>query len=376
MYRSVAVAGYRSLREIVVPLRQVTVVTGANGVGKSSLYKALRLLAACGTGEVIGALAREGGLSSALWAGPESLTAVRRGQPLDGANRTGPVSLRLGVGADGFSYLVDLGLPQQSHHSAFNRDPEIKREAVWGGPVMRKATLVADRRNGHISLHDAAGGEPSSVPSHASMLFEVPELRPLRDDLASWRFHDSLRTDAAAPARRPQIGTRTWSLSSDGADVAAVLQTIVEHGRTDLDALVDDAFPGSRVEIQADNGVFELTMTQPGMLRPLTAAELSDGTLRYLMWLAALHAPRRPPLMALNEPETSLHPSLIPALGRLIASVTDTQVVVVTHSAALIDAIAAAVADHAVVELVKDHGETVVSGQQLGDRPPWNWGGR
>ena len=111
MYRSVAVAGYRSLREIVVPLRQVTVVTGANGVGKSSLYKALRLLAACGTGEVIGALAREGGLSSALWAGPESLTAVRRGQPLDGANRTGPVSLRLGVGADGFSYLVDLGLP-------------------------------------------------------------------------------------------------------------------------------------------------------------------------------------------------------------------------------------------------------------------------
>lgn len=115
MYRSVAVAGYRSLREIIVPLSQVTVVTGANGVGKSSLYKALRLLAACGMGEVIGALAREGGMSSVLWAGP---------------TRSGPISLRLGVGADGYSYLVDLGLPQQSQLSAFNRDPEIKREAA------------------------------------------------------------------------------------------------------------------------------------------------------------------------------------------------------------------------------------------------------
>ncbi|MDO5066709.1 MAG: AAA family ATPase [Propionibacteriaceae bacterium] len=361
MYRSVAVAGYRSLREVVVPLGQVTVVTGANGAGKSSLYKALRLLAACGMGEVIGELAREGGLSSALWAG---------------TNRTGPISLRLGVGADGFSYLVDLGLPQQSRYSAFNRDPEIKREAAWDGPVMRKATLIADRRNGHIAFHDAAGGAPSPLPSHSSMLFEVPELRPLRDDLAAWRFYDSLRTDATAPARRPQIGTRTWSLSSDGSDVAAVLQTIIEHGRTDLAALVDDAFPGSSIEVQADNGVFELTMSQPGMLRPLTAAELSDGTLRHLMLLAALHAPLRPPLMALNEPETSLHPSLIPALGRLIASVTDTQVVVVTHSQVLIEAIAEAAADHAVIELVKDRGETVVSGQQLGDRPPWNWGAR
>ena len=43
-----AVAHYRSLRELVVPLGRLTVVTGANGTGKSSLYRALRLLAACG----------------------------------------------------------------------------------------------------------------------------------------------------------------------------------------------------------------------------------------------------------------------------------------------------------------------------------------
>ena len=73
MITTVAVAGYRSLRDVVVPLHGLDVVTGANGSGKSSLYRALRLLADCGSGRVTGSLAREGGLPSALWAGPETL---------------------------------------------------------------------------------------------------------------------------------------------------------------------------------------------------------------------------------------------------------------------------------------------------------------
>ena len=60
-------------------------------------------------------------------------------------------------------------------------------------------------------------------------------------------------------------------------------------------------------------------MQQHGLLRPLKAAELSDGTLRYLLWVAALLTPRPPGLLVLNEPETSLHPDLLPALARLIA---------------------------------------------------------
>ena len=73
MLHTVAIRGYRSMREVVVPLTRLTVVTGANGTGKSSVYRALRLLADCGRGEVIGSLAREGGLESVLWAGPEGV---------------------------------------------------------------------------------------------------------------------------------------------------------------------------------------------------------------------------------------------------------------------------------------------------------------
>jgi len=45
MLSTLAVAGYRSLRELIVPLGKLNLVTGPNGSGKSNLYRALRLLA-------------------------------------------------------------------------------------------------------------------------------------------------------------------------------------------------------------------------------------------------------------------------------------------------------------------------------------------
>jgi len=83
---------------------------------------------------------------------------------------------------------------------------------------------------------------------------------------------------------------------------------------------VDDALPGSRIDIEVQAGRFEVKLQQHGLLRSLSAAELSDGTLRFLLWTAALLTPRPPELMVLNEPETSLHPDLLPALARLIAA--------------------------------------------------------
>lgn len=379
MYRTLAVRGYRSLRDLAVPLGRVTVVTGHNGAGKSSLYRSLRLLAGCALGDAVGSLAREGGLASVLWAGPESLAGARRTGSVEGTTRSGPVSLSLGIGADGYSYLIDLGLPRPAD-SLFCRDPEIKREVVWAGPVMRNSTLLARRKGPLIEVRDEGPWEalPASVGSHRSMLSDVQETRALRDDLTAWRFYDTLRTDSGSPARQPQIGTRTFSLASDGSDVAAALQTIRERGSQPLDELLMDAFPGSRLRVHASDGMFDLSLEQPGMLRPLRGAELSDGTLRYLMWLAALLAPVRPPLMAINEPENSLHPSLIPPLGRLIAAAsTDTQIVVVTHSRPLLETIGEELGGSLqVVELSKDLGETVMDGQGLLTRPAWEWGRR
>ena len=383
MIATLAVENYRSLRNLVLELGQLTVITGANGTGKSSLYRALRLLADSARNGAVAALAREGGLQSALWAGPETIgKAVRAGEhPVQGTVRQRPVALRLGLATNDLGYAIDFGLPQPSS-SAFQLDPLVKREAVWAGPVLRPATLLVERigttlriRDGRSwsTLHDMIGPFDSMLSEYTDP-HRAPELLKLREQIRSWRFYDQIRTDAAAPARQVRIGTRTPVLSHDGADLAAALQTIREIGdEAALDAAIDAAFPDSKLEIGIEGARLEVRLRQHGLLRPLGVAELSDGTLRYLLWTAALLAPRPPALLVLNEPETSLHPELIRPLSRLIAVGAErTQIVVVSHSRPLIDALAHD-AEPTRIELVKDFGETQVEGRDRFDRPAWQW---
>ncbi|WP_344307664.1 AAA family ATPase [Fodinicola feengrottensis] len=384
MLVTLAVENYRSLRHLVMPLQQLTLVTGANGTGKSSLYRALRLLADASRNGAIAALAREGGLPSTLWAGPEVIgRAVRAGQhPVQGTARRKPVGLRLGFGGDEYGYAMDLGLPVVPMETAFDLDPEIKRESIWGGPALRPATLIADRHNEVVRTRGEAGDWSTgqrialsdSILSEVSDPLRAPEVLLVRERIRSWRFYDQFRTDPQAPARASRIGTRTPVLAHDGADLPAALQTIRETGdTTGLDAAVDHAFPGSRVEIDVLDGRFELRFRQHGLLRPLDAAELSDGTLRYLLLTAALLTPRPPELLVLNEPETSLHPDLLPPLAELInTAATRTQLIVVSHSTRLIQALQAGGSTSTVV-LAKDFGETVIQGQGRLDEPAWHW---
>jgi predicted ATPase len=67
--RTVAASGYRSLRDIRFAVERLSVYVGANGVGKTNLYRALQLLHAAAAGALAAELASEGGMESALWAG-------------------------------------------------------------------------------------------------------------------------------------------------------------------------------------------------------------------------------------------------------------------------------------------------------------------
>lgn len=384
MIDRIAIAGYRSLRAIVLRLEALTVVSGPNGSGKSNIYRALQLLAKTADGDLVSSLATEGGLESVLWAGPETITnEMKAGHvPVQGTIRKKPVSLKLGMLAEPFSYCVDLGLPVPAG-SMFDRDPEVKRECLWAGQGMETRQLCADRRGSGLRCRSGKGkwqevemsfSRQSSMLAEYSDPFAAPELIVMRDVLRSWRFYDSFRTDRYAPARGVSVGTFTPIMSSDGHDLAAAIQTIREIGNARaLDTAVDDAFPGSRVAIQAVEGGLQLHLDQPGMLRPLAAAELSDGTLRFLLLIAALLTPREPALMILNEPENSLHPDLLPALSRLIVAASErTQVIVVTHSQQLrqnleVEGLAAS------IRLYKELGETLIEDGNMLDQLGWKW---
>ncbi|APA83282.1 AAA family ATPase [Francisella tularensis] len=384
MLKTLAINHYRSLFDLVIPLKKLNIITGVNASGKSNLYKALRLLAETAEGGVIHSLAKEGGLNTTFWAGPEKISRqmIKGEVAIQGNSKQNVARLRLGFADDLFGYSISLGYPEPSL-SAFSLDPEIKRETIWAGDVYKASSVLVDRTGPLVKVRDGRKWEVieqytpvfESIFTQAVYIDKTPEIIRLREKVKGWRFYDHFRSDKDAPARLPQLGTRTPVLSQDGHDLAAALQTIIEIG--DSQALVEtieDAFPGTKLGIKMyENGHFIVELYQQGLLRPLSASELSDGTLRYLLWVAALLTPRPPELMVLNEPETSLHPDLLPALARLIIKAAKkTQIWVVSHANGLVSALRESEESN-LIELDKEFGQTKVLGQGLLDKPNWHW---
>jgi len=391
MIKAFAVSNYRSLKSIVSPLAGLNVVTGPNGCGKSNLYKSLRLLAETTKGNLVSSIAQEGGLDYTFWAGPDNFTKdMREGSaPVQGAARKQNTRLRLGFVGEDFGYAISLGVPAPQGFagyrdpSMFQFDPEIKRECIWAGDVCRPSSCLIDRVGPVVKVRTGRKWEVynAHLNSYESILNEisdpvaVPEVHAVRQTIRNWRFYDQFRTDPQSIIRTPQIGTRTPVLDHDGHSLVAALRTIHEIGdRQALYDAIEDAFPGATINFTADAGNrFVLQLLQDGLLRPLNQAELSDGTLRYLLLVAALLTPRPPSLLVLNEPETSLHPDLLPALGRLIIRASrETQVWVVSHAPRLVATLEED-SDCNSIALNKELGETIIQGQGLLDAPPWQW---
>lgn len=385
MLHTFAVSNYRSLRDLKLKLEPLTLVTGANGSGKSNLYRALRLLQQAADGRLAEAVAQEGGIPSLQWAGPaDTRSQQKRGLPIQGTRSSAALRISFGFAADDVAYQIALGLPAGGNpvaQSRFRLDPEIKHECVWQAPPQRKANTWLERDHGIAQLRDADGewqrlgfalSASRSILSELAEPQRYPEVFALRERLRQWRFYDGFRTDADSPLRQPRTSVQTGALAHDGRDVAAALQTIVEIGDEEaLNSAIDDAFPGSRLAILGDDARLEIGLDTHGLLRTLRATELSDGTLRYLCLLAALLSPRPPELLVLNEPEQSLHPDLLRPLARQIVRASrQSQVWVISHAPKLVAAIED-VANIVAVELTRQSGETRIVGQGLLDEPVW-----
>lgn len=366
------VAGYRSVRNVRLKLGQINVLTGANASGKSNLYKSIFLLAKAAAGGFAKVIASEGGMPSVVWAGESK---GRSAKP----PRTEPVRMKLGIVTDSFNYELVCGLPRlhgSVARSAFALDPEVKEERVWmQGPGGLKITFFERSTKGVWILDrderlEDYSGQLLPTESVLSQLREphlYPELSVLAAQMGQWRFYHHFRTDPDSPLRHPQVGVRTPVLDHEGTDLAAALQTIIEVGNAEeLHRAIAQAIPGASLQIEYDekDGMFGVLLNMPGLKRPLRARELSDGTLRYLCLLAALLSPMPPALLAINEPETSLHPDLLDPLARqLVNAAKNSQLWIVTHSQ-LLAGLIERYSGQPPIRLELEDGETKVVGQE------------
>jgi predicted ATPase len=263
----------------------------------------------------------EGGLGSVLWAGRPS---AADGPP--------PTSLRLAAQFANLRYAIEIGPPVKGD-AALAGEPTVREETLSHTGIGSSGTgdrAVMHRQGASVRLRNAKGERqhlkqhllPSETALHAIRDgASYPELAYVRELLEGWRIYHRFNLAADAPSRAPGAGAMTPALAADGRDLAAALATITSVHQTPEVLLgpLQDAFPGATLDTVIANGRATFQLRLPDIDRPLSAREMSDGTLQYICLLAVLMAYRKPALIAINEPESSLHENFLGPLARLIA---------------------------------------------------------
>jgi predicted ATPase len=276
---------------------------------------------------------------------------------------------------EAYRYEVEIGYPPPVS-AAFSAEPHIKAETVTHLTGARRVRLL-ERRGPAVTVRDEHGRpveldidllDSEAVLGRLEDPSRYPVLDLVRRTLLQWRFYHGLRTDPGSPMRRPCAAVATPTLASDGSDLAAVFATLayIRQDTQALDDAVDAAFPGARLHIPEPERTASFGMVFPEFpSRLFEAAELSDGTLRFLSLAGALLAYRLPPFVALNEPEASLHPDLMePLAGLVVEAARRAQVWLVTHTDRLAEAVTATGAGK-VRTVRKADGATCIEGLKL-----------
>jgi predicted ATPase len=365
--RDFSASGYRSLKQIAYPMSRLDVFVGANGVGKSNLYRSLELLRGAAANTLGHDLAREG-LDLAIWAGART-------------HKPPGVRLAVGLAAPGkaesiYRYEVEVGFPPLKASATFELEPQVKSESLTHVGGSRSVRFL-DRNGPSVMVRDETGRPTTldiDILASETVLGRLedpsryPELDAVRRTLLEWRFYHDLRTDADSALRRPCVAAAAPTLASDGSNLAAVFATLayIREDTADLDEVIAAAFPGARLIVPPPERMASFGLAFPEFPnRVFEAGELSDGTLRFLALAGALMAYRLPPFIALNEPESSLHPDLMEPLGRMVARAAQrTQVWLVTHSERLAEAIRKSGAG-SIRTVTKSTGATTIEGLTL-----------
>jgi predicted ATPase len=366
--RSMSAQQYRSLRSIRMDLSDVNLFIGENGVGKSNLYRALQLVQAAVRGRLAHEISGEGGMFSALWSGE------RRNH--ESARIRFDVELMDMERAATFRYWIEAGMRPPPPAAGFPLEPQVKAEELLIETGRRPVTMMkrdgpgifVRDENGRMQTHREQALTSETAIALLGDAGYYPEVGTFRRAVDAWRFYHGFRTDRGSPLRAPCLAVTAPMLDEDGANIAAVFATLV-HTREDtveLDGVIAAALGGARLVVPEPQEVADFGLTLPEFpKRVFQPRELSDGQIRFLGLAAALMSYRLPPLIALNEPEASLHPDMLAPLAEMIAQAARTsQIWIVTHS----EVLAAAVQERCGVRprrVIRENGATWIDGMRI-----------
>ena len=334
------IEGYRSIWRVSWIPGPLSVLIGVNGSGKSNLLRALALLSDAARGKLSSNIREAGGIAPLLWDGQSpGLTWYLRVEQArdrpDHAPEQMEYSLKLERLGMGGAYLVcEESLLQSARIVDGQRQPSF----YWLNRLPERATLRTPDGSA-VSYPAAALEETEALLSLISDPVQFAPQFALRQYLAAWRIYHDVDVGFGAELRRATVTRLERQVDSDGQNLIAVLHTLysgVKVFRDDLNAAMRAAFGPDFEELTfppAADGRIQLRVRWHSLRRAQSAADLSDGILRFLFLITVLANPDPPPLIAIDEPETGLHPSVLPIVAEFAADAASrTQVILTTHS--------------------------------------------
>lgn len=333
--QSLTIQGYRTLKDVTWTPGRLNVLIGPNGSGKSNLLKALRLIRSCALGRLQQTLISEGGIKDVLWDGVATELAF------------GIVF----VAIDFLSPVQDAETVELNYNANINRSALITTETLSYTVksthldiISRARELLAADANGNLIdvSRSAVSGEPLLSQSGLGLSWFILVAK----EGINWLLYFGFDTRPTAEVRQPAVSRLEKILTEDGGNLTPVLHTLYTTDRTfkrSLDAAMKAAFGPDFDELvfpPASDQRVQLRVRWHSLKTEQSMANLSDGTIRFLCLAAILLNPEPPPLIAIDEPETGLHPSMFNVIADMAAeAATRTQVLLTTHSPQFLDAV-------------------------------------
>jgi predicted ATPase len=326
--QSLSVKNFRSLTAVEDwrpgPLN---VLIGSNASGKSNVLRAIDLLAASAQGRLARLVQREGGMNQLLWDG--------QGNSLSLSHSSVPFT----ENDPAIQYALELA------NLGSNGDFVINKERFESGHLI---SLDRSREFGMIDGNTVDGECPTgeTLLSTASGPFIRDRvLIAGRASLAGYAIYHDFHTNRDSTIRQAAVTRHETRVDADGQNLISVLHTLYT-GNRDFKNTVNDAMTaafGSDFEElvfpPASDNRIQLRLRWRSLKREQSAADLSDGTLRFLFLMTVLASPDPAPLIAIDEPETGLHPSMLPIIAEhAVEASKKAQIIFTTHSPQMLDA--------------------------------------
>lgn len=326
------VEGFRSLKKVSWEPGALNVVIGPNGSGKSNLLKVFSLLSDASHQQLAKHIMRSGGVDQLLWDG-QAIDFHIFTHFTDPDNSSMELSYHININNnyDKNKLLNVLEVFISGDHHSVRDDTDTITEYFQS---------------------QATETYPYKINSRESLLGFLPQSYPFYGDYLSminfiqesliYNYFDS---NPKSVVRSPVITSYENYLYTDGSNLIQVLHTLYTSDRnfeSDVDCAMSAAFGNDYEKLvfppAADQRV-QLRIRWKSLKREQSALDISDGTLRFLYLLAILANPEPAPLIAIDEPETGLHPSMFPIIAEFAQECSrKSQVIFTTHSPQFLDA--------------------------------------